>query len=32
MPFLVVMVGALALITFVPDLMLHIPRSFEYKG
>jgi C4-dicarboxylate transporter DctM subunit len=32
MPFLVVMVGALALITFVPDLVLFLPRLMGYKG
>src|SRR5512134_3733535 len=31
MPFLGVMVGALALITFVPDLVLALPRLFGYK-
>ena len=32
MPFLVVMVGALALITFVPELVLFLPRKFGYQG
>ena len=32
MPFLVVMIGALALITLVPDLVLFLPRLFGYKG
>ena len=32
MPFLVVMIGALALITFVPDLVLFLPRAMGYKG
>jgi tripartite ATP-independent transporter DctM subunit len=32
MPFLGVMVGALALITFVPDLVLALPRLLGYKG
>ena len=32
MPFLFVMVGALALITFVPDLVLWLPRLLGYKG
>jgi C4-dicarboxylate transporter DctM subunit len=32
MPFLAVMLGALALITFVPDLVLFLPRMFGYKG
>jgi len=32
MPFLGVMVGALALITFVPDLVLFLPRLLGYKG
>ena len=32
MPFLYVMLGALALITFVPDFVLFLPRVFGYKG
>jgi C4-dicarboxylate transporter, DctM subunit len=32
MPFLGVMVAALALITFVPDLVLFLPRLLGYKG
>lgn len=32
MPFLAVMIAALALITFVPDLVLFLPRLFGYKG
>ena len=32
MPFLGVMVGALALITLVPDLVLFLPRLLGYKG
>jgi len=32
MPFLGVMIGALALITFVPDLVLFLPRLLGYKG
>jgi TRAP-type C4-dicarboxylate transport system permease large subunit len=32
MPFLAVMVGALALITFLPDLVLFLPRLMGYKG
>jgi C4-dicarboxylate transporter DctM subunit len=32
MPFLAVMIGALALITFVPDLVLALPRLLGYKG
>lgn len=32
MPFLAVMIGALALITFVPDLVLVLPRLMGYKG
>ena len=32
MPFLVVMIGALALITYVPDLVLFLPRLLGYKG
>jgi C4-dicarboxylate transporter DctM subunit len=32
MPFLGVMLGALALITFVPDLVLFLPRLLGYKG
>ncbi len=31
-PFLAVMIGALALITLVPDLVLFFPRLFGYKG
>jgi tripartite ATP-independent transporter DctM subunit len=31
-PFLVVMIGALALITFVPELVLFLPRLMGYKG
>jgi TRAP-type C4-dicarboxylate transport system permease large subunit len=32
MPFLLAMIGALALITLVPDLVLWLPRVFGYKG
>jgi tripartite ATP-independent transporter DctM subunit len=32
MPFLAVMIGALALITYVPDLVLSLPRLMGYKG
>ncbi len=32
MPFLYVMIGALALITLVPDLVLLLPRLMGYKG
>jgi tripartite ATP-independent transporter DctM subunit len=32
LPFLAVMIGALALITLVPDLVLWLPRLFGYKG
>jgi C4-dicarboxylate transporter DctM subunit len=32
MPFLAVMIGALALITYVPDLVLFLPRLMGYKG
>jgi C4-dicarboxylate transporter, DctM subunit len=32
MPFLGAMLGALALITLVPDLVLWLPRLFGYKG
>jgi len=32
MPFLAVMIGALALITFVPDLVLFLPRMMGYQG
>ena len=32
MPFLAVMVGALALVTFIPDLALFLPRLLGYKG
>lgn len=32
MPFLLAMIGALALITLVPDIVLYLPRVFGYKG
>jgi len=32
MPFLMVMLGALAVITFVPDTVLFLPRLMGYKG
>jgi len=32
MPFLYVMIGALAVITLVPDLVLYLPRLLGYKG
>jgi C4-dicarboxylate transporter DctM subunit len=32
LPFLWVMIGALALITFVPELVLWLPRMLGYKG
>jgi tripartite ATP-independent transporter DctM subunit len=32
MPFLAVLIAALALITLVPDLVLFLPRLFGYKG
>ena len=32
MPFLLAMIGALALITLVPDLVLYLPRVFGYRG
>jgi len=32
MPFLFVMIGALALVILVPDLVLYLPRVFGYKG
>ena len=32
MPFLIVMIGSLALITFVPELVLWLPRLMGYKG
>ncbi len=32
MPFLAVMIAALALITFVPDLVLFLPRLLGYQG
>jgi C4-dicarboxylate transporter, DctM subunit len=32
LPFLGVMLGALALVTLVPDLVLFLPRLFGYKG
>jgi tripartite ATP-independent transporter DctM subunit len=32
LPFLLAMMGALALITLVPDIVLYLPRVFGYKG
>jgi TRAP-type C4-dicarboxylate transport system permease large subunit len=32
LPFLGAMIGALALITFIPDLVLFLPRLLGYKG
>jgi C4-dicarboxylate transporter, DctM subunit len=32
LPFLGVMIGALALVTFVPDIVLFLPRLLGYKG
>jgi TRAP-type C4-dicarboxylate transport system permease large subunit len=32
MPFLYVMLGALAIITLVPDVVLWLPRMLGYKG
>jgi tripartite ATP-independent transporter DctM subunit len=32
LPFLLVMIAALALITFVPEIVLWLPRQFGYKG
>jgi C4-dicarboxylate transporter DctM subunit len=32
MPFLWVMIGALALMTFVPEIVLFLPRLLGYKG
>jgi tripartite ATP-independent transporter DctM subunit len=32
MPFLLVMIGSLALVILVPDLVLYLPRLFGYKG
>jgi tripartite ATP-independent transporter DctM subunit len=32
MPFLAAMIGALALITFIPELVLFLPRLMGYKG
>jgi len=32
LPFLMVMIGALAVITFVPDTVLFLPRLMGYKG
>ena len=32
LPFIAAMVGALALITFVPELVLWLPRQFGYQG
>jgi C4-dicarboxylate transporter DctM subunit len=31
-PFLYAMLGALALITLIPDLVLFLPRLLGYKG
>lgn len=31
-PFLVAMIGALVLITLLPDVVLYLPRMFGYKG
>jgi len=32
MPFLYMMIGALAVITLLPDLVLFLPRLLGYKG
>ena len=32
LPFLWVMIGALALMTFIPDIVLFLPRLLGYKG
>jgi TRAP-type C4-dicarboxylate transport system permease large subunit len=32
MPFLYAMIGALALITLIPDFVLFLPRLMGYKG
>jgi len=32
MPFLWVMIGALALMTFIPEIVLFLPRLLGYKG
>lgn len=32
LPFVIAMIGALALITYVPDLVLWLPRLFGYQG
>ena len=32
LPFLAVMIGALALITFIPDLVLFLPRLLGYRS
>jgi TRAP-type C4-dicarboxylate transport system permease large subunit len=32
LPFLLAMIAALALITFIPDLVLYLPRVLGYKG
>ena len=32
MPFLWVMIGALALMTFIPEIVLFLPRLMGYKG
>lgn len=31
-PFIIALIGALAIITFVPDFVLYFPRLFGYKG
>ena len=32
MPFLYVMIGALAIMTFIPDTVLFLPKLMGYKG
>jgi len=32
LPFLWVMIGALALMTFIPEIVLFLPKLFGYKG
>jgi len=32
LPFLWVMIGALALLTFIPEIVLSLPRLLGYKG
>jgi C4-dicarboxylate transporter DctM subunit len=32
LPFVLAMIGALALITLLPDIVLYLPRVFGYQG